>query len=116
MRPKVVEQVTYQLVDGVSESEFLGAARQSDEFLQTCAGFIERRLGKQPGTNQWTDLVFWDSMESALAAAAKFNASPVTASFNRCLKKGTVSMSHYELRASQARADAASVETGGPQT
>jgi hypothetical protein len=100
LQSKVIEQVTYQLADGVSESEFLIAADQSDEWLRACAGFIERRLGKQPGTDRWLDLVFWETLESALAAAAQFNASPATAPFNRCLKKGSVSMSHYEWRSS----------------
>lgn len=84
-------------MDGTSDEKFLAAVERSNAFLSGCAGFIERRVGKRGAI--WLDVVLWESMETALAAAKEFNRSPETLEFNSLLKQGTVAMNHYELRA-----------------
>jgi hypothetical protein len=97
MTIKVLEQVAFQPSEGVTDERFLAAVERSSLFLRTMAGFVMRQVCKQSNSGVWLDLVYWESTEAALAAASQFNSSPETEDFNRLLKKGTVSRSHYNV-------------------
>jgi hypothetical protein len=84
MHIKVLEQVTFQILEGVTDETFLEAVDQANLFLRAQVGFVMRQVS-------------WESMETALAAARKFNSSPETQDFNRLIKKETPSMSHYNV-------------------
>jgi hypothetical protein len=95
----VVESVTFELVEGTNEEAFASAVAQSNKFLRSCPGFLGRMVSRGRDAKLWLDIVYWESMDRALAAAARFNASSDTAAFNRLLKAGTVAMAHFEVRA-----------------
>jgi heme-degrading monooxygenase HmoA len=95
----VIESVTFELVEGTREEVFVSAVARSNKFLESCPGFLGRKVSKSRDAKRWLDLVYWESMDRALAAAARFNASPDTAAFNGLLKTGTVAMAHFEVRA-----------------
>lgn len=100
MGEAVIESVTFSLAENVSDEEFLAAAGESNDFLVGCEGFAGRRLAKKVDSSLWLDIVFWESMDAALAAAARFNQSPHTRRFNAALKKGSVTLSHFTIKAS----------------
>jgi heme-degrading monooxygenase HmoA len=95
----VIESVTFELVEGTQDEAFVSAVARSNKFLESCPGFLGRQVSKSRDAKLWLDLVYWESMDRALAAAARFNASPDTAAFNSLLKKETVAMAHFDVRA-----------------
>jgi hypothetical protein len=95
-KPPVVEVVTYRI--DIGRDAFLAAIPPTMEFLRTCPGFLGRQLGEN-ADGAWVDLVQWASMAEALAAAARFNHSPLTAAFNAAIAPGTTVMRHYTIAA-----------------
>ena len=95
----VIESVTFSLADNVSDEEFLAAAEESNKYLRGCNGFVGRQISKNADGSLWLDLVFWESMDAALAAAARFNESPHITRFNSALKRGSVTISHFTIKA-----------------
>jgi hypothetical protein len=94
----VIESVTFSLADNVSDEEFLAAAEEPNKYLRCCNGFVGRQISNADGS-LWLDLVFWESMDAALAAAARFNESPHITRFNSALKRGSVTISHFTIQA-----------------
>ena len=72
MHIRVLEQVTFQVLEGVTDETFLEAVEQSNLFLRGRTGFLKRQVCKQSNSNVWLDLVSWESMETALVAATEF--------------------------------------------
>lgn len=68
-KPVVIEWAPFELIAGTDEDVLLQASEAlQKEFLDSQKGFVRRELlrGKD---NQWTDLVYWESMEDAAQAA-----------------------------------------------
>ncbi|MDR3763273.1 MAG: hypothetical protein P4M01_04185 [Acidobacteriota bacterium] len=99
MNAGVVELVTYQLKPETQEAAFLAAVEQSNQFLRTCAGFVERRVARETGLPIWLDMLFWQTMEQALSAAAQFNHQPETEAFNNLIDRSSAMMTHFDVRA-----------------
>lgn len=92
----VIEIVTYRA--RLDDAAFLATVPPTMDFLKTCPGYLGRRLA-QAADGQWADIVHWASMQDALAAAARFNESPLTAPFNAAIAPGSATMRHYTLAA-----------------
>lgn len=90
----VVEVVTYRI--GAERAAFLASAPATMEFLRGCPGFGGRQIAEN-ADGSWIDLLQWDSMDAALAAAVRFNQSPLTAAFNAAIEPGTAVMRHYAI-------------------
>ncbi len=91
----VVEVVTFKLKAGVDEAEFLRAADAIVSDLQAMSGYIDRELLKgQHG--EWMDILHWQSMEQALAAAEAIMAAPNAGLFMSMLDETNVAMHHLE--------------------
>ncbi len=100
MNSPAIEMVTFQLADGVTENRFLAAAVEATIFLRACPGFQGRTLGQHPeDATRWLDLVYWEGLEYALAAAEGFTTSPHTTTFLNAIQPETVVMSHFVVRA-----------------
>lgn len=97
MSARVVELVTYQLKPGTEEGPFLAAVEQSNQFLRTCPGFVERRVAREAGLPIWLDMVLWQTMEEAMTAAARFNHVPETETFNSLIDRSSAMMTHFEV-------------------
>jgi hypothetical protein len=91
---EIIEAVTFRLTPETDEASFVAAVAQSLPFLERQPGFLRREVAVS-ADGEWTDLVYWSSLEAALRAARAFNAAPETQAFNACLERGSVQMRHY---------------------
>lgn len=90
------EIVTFPLVDGADETAFLGAAGRLNERLRTMPGFRRRWLGRGED-GLWTDVVEWDDLATAKAAAAAFPSLPEAAAFGAMIDFSRTRMQHVEI-------------------
>lgn len=103
----VIEVITFRLTPEATEEVFVAAVAQSLTFLERQPGFLGREVGVTTD-GEWTDIVHWASLETALRAARVFNEAPETQAFNACLVRGSVQMRHVR---SVYRSDDASETT-----
>ncbi|WP_114194268.1 hypothetical protein [Edaphovirga cremea] len=92
----IIEIVTFETAGDISTETVIACAEESLVFLNTCPGYLGRKLLKGEGAH-WIDYVQWATLGKALAAAKEFNFSPHTEKFNQCIKPGTVTMKHLEV-------------------
>ncbi len=92
----VAEIVTFRLVPGTTEPDFLAAARATGPLLAAEAGFLSRRLSKgADGT--WTDHVTWGSLPEAEAAGERIMAAPEAQSFLMAIDPASIVMRHEPI-------------------
>jgi hypothetical protein len=75
MKANVIEVVIMKVKEGISDDEFLKAAKNIDETVSKFPGFISRELAKDEKGN-WIDLVHWTDLASAQKAADEVMKSP----------------------------------------
>ena len=62
----IIEVVTFQVKNGVSETQLLELSNAFGQALKRDAdGFIKRSLTKHCTQDQWVELIWWNSKESA---------------------------------------------------
>ncbi len=66
---KVLELVVLKNVDGVSRERFLGTVDDVSRWIGRQPGFISRELAYDDEADRWIDVVWWESMAEAKAAA-----------------------------------------------
>jgi hypothetical protein len=66
---KVLELVVFTLNEGVSREQFLGTNDAVSTWISKQPGFISRELSYDAEGDRWIDVLWWDSMENAAAAA-----------------------------------------------
>jgi hypothetical protein len=66
---KVLELVVFKLNDGVSREQFLGSNDTVSAWIAGQPGFISRELSYDVEGDRWIDVLWWDSLENAGAAA-----------------------------------------------
>ena len=66
---RILELVVFQLAEGVKEEELLQAVGPVSEWVKTQPGFISRDLVRETEGNKWVEIVWWESLEQAKAAA-----------------------------------------------
>jgi hypothetical protein len=66
---KVLELVVFELNDGVSREQFLGTNDAVSAWIAKQPGFISRELSHDAEGDRWIDLIWWESLEHAGAAA-----------------------------------------------
>ncbi len=76
MNKNIIEVVTFQVKNGVSETQLLELSHAfGDALKREIDGFIKRSLTKKYTEDkiedQWIELIWWDSMESAQIALEK---------------------------------------------
>jgi heme-degrading monooxygenase HmoA len=77
MEKQVIEVAPFRLNARASEQDLLKAsAALQESFLKSQPGFIRRHLVKGQD-NEWVDVVYWSSHESAKAAMKNASESPV---------------------------------------
>jgi hypothetical protein len=73
----VVEWAPFSLAEGVPEAELIEASEAlQSEFLARQTGFVKREL-LRASEREWCDLVYWETHEAAVGAAAEAANSPV---------------------------------------
>ncbi len=69
MESKVLELVVFKLGESVSREEFLGTNDAVSTWISKQPGFISRELSYDAEGDRWIDVLWWESMETAGAAA-----------------------------------------------
>jgi hypothetical protein len=99
MSEHIIETVTFRLTDGVSQEQFLEAARQATAFMAARPGFLRRRLScEDNGT--WIEHVEWASMADARSAAATIGNDERARAFVRAIEGPSVRITHSALKVS----------------
>jgi quinol monooxygenase YgiN len=92
---QVIEIVVFKLQPGTSDESFLQAANALMPELTAMPGFIKRELGKdQDGTEQWVDIVYWETLEQAQQAAQQMMQLPSAAPFMGMINVKSMTMMH----------------------
>ena len=68
---KALEVVVFKLNEGVSREQFLGTNDAVSDWARKQPGFISRELSYDAEGDRWIDVVWWESMEDAGAAAER---------------------------------------------
>ncbi|GFE65854.1 antibiotic biosynthesis monooxygenase family protein [Litoreibacter roseus] len=92
----VAEIVTFRVADGISDWDFIAAAKTTEAFVQAAPGFISRTLS-QDEDGLWTDYVIWASMDDAKAAAEAIMKDDTVLPFLNAIKPNSVAMRHAEI-------------------
>jgi hypothetical protein len=66
---KVLELVVFKLHEGVSRDQFLGTNDAVATWISKQPGFISRELSYDADGDRWIDVIWWETMENAGAAA-----------------------------------------------
>lgn len=92
--PKVMEIVSYR-TSGDREA-FVAASREIDGWAQRQQGFVSRHVvHKDDGS--WMDLLLWDNLDAAKAAADKFGSEMGTCAAATMIESDSVSIFHAPL-------------------
>ena len=93
MTNPVAEIVTFTLVPGVSDADFLALSQRTAAFCEAQSGFRARRLSRD-GEGRWTDYVLWSDMQTAKDAAAKFPEQDFAPDLMAAIAPDSVMMRH----------------------
>jgi hypothetical protein len=66
---KAFELVVFKLHEGVSREQFLGTNDAVSTWISQQPGFISRELSYDAEGDRWIDILWWETMENAGAAA-----------------------------------------------
>jgi hypothetical protein len=69
MEKKVLELVVYKLNDGVTREQFLGTNDAVSSWISKQPGFVSRELAYDADGDRWVDVIWWETIENAHAAA-----------------------------------------------
>lgn len=95
--PEIIELTTFQLNEGVEESNFIEVAQtMQKEFLLHQEGFLKRTLVK--GENEWTDIVYWENKKSHESAMQKSQNTPIVAPFMQMINFQSVKMNLTKVK------------------
>jgi Antibiotic biosynthesis monooxygenase len=92
----VMEIVTFRLNPGITDTAFLALARATEGPVSAQPGFLRRSLLRNDA-GDWTDLVEWQSLAQAQAAAEAVMAEPAFAPFAGAIDMTTLSMRHVPI-------------------
>ncbi|HEX2058819.1 MAG TPA: hypothetical protein VHI71_10685 [Actinomycetota bacterium] len=65
----VVELAIFRLKEGVTDEQLLGTVDAVSEWAKRQPGFLSRDLTRSPEGDTWIDVIWWESMDAAHAAA-----------------------------------------------
>jgi hypothetical protein len=92
-----LEIVTFKIKDGVNVPDFLKAAAELEEgFARKQEGFLSRTFARREG-NEWVDVIRWQTMADAEAAAKAAMESPACAPMFGMIDEPSVKMMHFEI-------------------
>ncbi|WP_299003372.1 hypothetical protein [uncultured Shewanella sp.] len=96
----VIEIVCFTVIPGTTEADLVTATQCSQTFVATLAGFQYRSLSYHLDSQTWTDVIYWDSMDSAKQACEQFKAHPDCQAFMALIDPKTINIEHQEIRMS----------------
>ena len=66
---RTLELVVYELSEGVSREQFVATNGAVSNWISKQPGFISRELVYDGDGDRWVDVIWWETMEDARAAA-----------------------------------------------
>src|SRR5215210_2407451 len=93
---KVLELVVFKLNDGVAREEFLSTNHAVSAWISKQPGFISRELSYDAEGDRWIDVVWWETLEAAGAAAELAMSSESCAPMFALIDMESVQMLHAE--------------------
>ncbi len=90
----VTEVVTFRLVAEASISEFKISAVSVEKELQKIPGYQRRSL-LQSDTGEWIDIVNWNQLTTAKAAAVSLQENPAAQQFFGHIDPNSVALNYY---------------------
>ncbi|MGF1753146.1 hypothetical protein L4C33_06055 [Vibrio makurazakiensis] len=94
----VIELVSFKLVHGTKEQDFIAASETSQTFIGSLPGFLYRSLSHNVEKDSWTDTVYWRSMEDAKSAGEQFMASAACQPLLAMITPDSVDMQHQKIK------------------
>ena len=92
-----LEIVTFKIKGGVKLPDFLKASAELEEgFARKQAGFLSRIFAKGE-SNDWVDVIRWQTMADAEAASKAAMQSPICAPMFGMIDEASVKMMHFEI-------------------
>ncbi|HZR39918.1 MAG TPA: hypothetical protein VFB12_07375 [Ktedonobacteraceae bacterium] len=79
-----IEVVIFHVQSTVSRADFLAAVDETTALLKSQDGFLSRSVG-QAESGEWLDILNWESIEAAKAAAIVFQTDPAGQRFSQYL-------------------------------
>ncbi len=96
MDSTVVELVLFKLKEGVSEAQLLQANEPVVQFVNARPGFLYRSLSVNEQTQQWSDIVYWQTEQDAQASSKAFMESQLCGGFMELIE--SVVVSHSQVK------------------
>ena len=97
MTKHALEVVEFKINEGISDAVFLDAIQNTETFISSLEGFIERHTAKN-NEGMWIDVVKWRDMDAAKEAAKKFEASEEVREFISMINHSSMKMEHFEIK------------------
>ena len=93
---KVLELAVFKLNDGVTREQFLATNDAVSRWISEQPGFISRDLSHDAEGDRWIDIVWWETMEQAAAAAERAMTSESCAPMFASIDMQSLLMVHGE--------------------
>jgi hypothetical protein len=103
MEQKVLELVVFKLNEGVTREQLLGTVDAVSTWAREQPGFIARELSYDAEGDRWIDLVWWETMQDAHAAAEQAMSSESCAPMFSLIDMESTLMVHGEPAAHAGR-------------
>jgi hypothetical protein len=101
---KTLELVVYKLKEGTGREEFLESNAVATGWMEQQPGFVSHELTHAEEGDQWIELVWWESLEEAQAAANAALSSESCAPMFGLIDMDSVLMLHGQPATDGARA------------
>jgi antibiotic biosynthesis monooxygenase (ABM) superfamily enzyme len=101
---KTLELVVYGLREGTAREQFLATNEVATRWMEQQPGFVSHELTHAEDGDRWIELVWWDSLEEAQAAASAAMSSEACAPMFGLIDMDSVLMLHGQPATDGARA------------
>lgn len=91
----IQEMVSFKTKSDVSDMEVLMAAARSQQVIQHYAGFKRRQLLRME--DHWLDLVIWESLGEAQAAASQAMKNPECLAFFNLIDEHSIDLKYATI-------------------
>lgn len=93
--PKVVEVVLFEAYPGYSKEDVKTALASLNDIVKLYHGFVERTTASN-GDGKYVDIVYWNDMKSAKAAAEDLTKNQDAAAVFNIIKPESIQMYHFD--------------------
>lgn len=107
MSEKVLELVVFKLVEGVGRDQFMATVGPVSDWAAEQPGFISRELSYDATGGRWIEVVWWQTLGDAQAAAELAMSSDSCAPMFSLIDMESTLMLHGELAVAAGAAVAA---------